>query len=75
LKQEIQDEYHPDPIVMKRCETILLRAKGLWTQQICELTGQRPNTIRNLTPLSTRRTGGNLPQTNVEFIDSGFGIF
>jgi transposase len=39
--------YHPAPIVMKRCETILLRAKGLSTPQICELTGLHPNTIRN----------------------------
>ncbi|MDR1964580.1 MAG: helix-turn-helix domain-containing protein, partial [Planctomycetaceae bacterium] len=39
--------YHPDPIVMKRCETVLLRVKGFSTQQIHEITGRSPNTIRH----------------------------
>ncbi|GHT47694.1 hypothetical protein FACS189454_10190 [Planctomycetales bacterium] len=48
--------YHPDSIAMKRCETIALRTKGLWTQQITELTGQHPNTIRS--HLHLYRQGG-----------------
>jgi hypothetical protein len=39
--------YHPDPIMMKRCETVLLRVKGFSTQQIHEITGRSPNSIRN----------------------------
>jgi hypothetical protein len=31
--------HHPDPIVMKRCETVYLKAKKLKTGQICELIG------------------------------------
>ena len=30
--------YHPDPMVMKRCETVYLKAKKLKTGQIRELT-------------------------------------
>jgi len=38
--------YHPDPIVMKRCETVYLNAKKLKTGQIRELTGFDCKTIR-----------------------------
>lgn len=38
--------YHPDPIVMKRCETVYLHCKGLKTGQIRELTGLNEKTIR-----------------------------
>jgi transposase len=38
--------YHPDPLVMKRCETVYLKAKGLKTGQIRELTGFDVKTIR-----------------------------
>jgi transposase len=38
--------HHPDPIVMKRCETIFLHAKGLKTGMICNLTGLNGKTIR-----------------------------
>jgi transposase len=38
--------YHPDPLVMKRCETVYLKAKGLKTGQIRELTGFDVNTLR-----------------------------
>ena len=38
--------YHPDPMVMKRCETVYLKAKGLKTGQIRELTGFDVKTIR-----------------------------
>jgi len=38
--------YHPDPMVMKRCDTVYLKAKGLKTGQIHELTGRNVKTIR-----------------------------
>jgi hypothetical protein len=38
--------HHPDPIVMQRCETVYLRAKGLKTGEIRELTGRNVKTIR-----------------------------
>jgi transposase len=37
---------HPDPMVQKRCETVYLRAKGLKTGQIHELTDRNVKTIR-----------------------------
>jgi len=39
--------YHPDPMVMKRCETVYLKAKKLKTGQIHELTGFDAKTIRS----------------------------
>ncbi|GHT43337.1 hypothetical protein FACS189443_6970 [Planctomycetales bacterium] len=39
--------YHPDPIVMKRCETIVCGPKVSGHNKFSELTGQHPNTIRN----------------------------
>ena len=39
--------HHPDPMVMKRCDTVYLRAKGLKTGQIQELTGRNGKTIRS----------------------------
>ena len=39
--------YHPDPMVMKRCETVYLKAKKLKTGQIRELTGLDVKTIRS----------------------------
>ena len=39
--------HHPDPLVMKRCETVYLRAKGLKTGQIQQLTGRNIKTIRS----------------------------
>lgn len=39
--------HHPDPIVMKRCETVYLKAKKLKTGQIRELTGFDVKTIRS----------------------------
>jgi len=39
--------YHPDPMVMKRCETVYLKAKNLKTGQIRELTGLNVKTIRS----------------------------
>ena len=39
--------HHPDPPVMKRCETVYLRAKGLKTGQIQQLTGRNIKTIRS----------------------------
>jgi len=39
--------YHPDPMVMKRCETLYLKAKKLKTGQIHELTGFDVKTIRS----------------------------
>src|SRR5215469_8838541 len=39
--------HHPDPLVMKRCETVYLKAKGLKTGQIHELTGRNVKTIRS----------------------------
>jgi DNA-binding CsgD family transcriptional regulator len=39
--------HHPDPILMKRCETVYLKAKNLKTDQICELTGFNVKTIRS----------------------------
>jgi len=38
--------YHPDPMVMKRCDTVYLKSKGLKTGQIRELTGRNIKTIR-----------------------------
>jgi hypothetical protein len=38
--------HHPDPMVMKRCDTVYLRAKGLKTGQIQQLTGRNGKTIR-----------------------------
>jgi transposase len=38
--------HHPDPTVMKRCETVYLKAKGLKTGQIQELTRRDGKTIR-----------------------------
>ena len=38
--------HHPDPVVMKRCETVYLRAKGLKTGDIRNLTGRNVKTIR-----------------------------
>lgn len=38
--------YHPDPIVMRRCEIILLRASGYKTRAIQEVTGLNVKTIR-----------------------------
>jgi len=39
--------HHPDPMVMKRCDTIYLKAKGLKTGQIRALTGRNVKTIRS----------------------------
>ena len=39
--------YHPDPMVMKRCETVYLKAKKLKTGQIHDLTGFDVKTIRS----------------------------
>ena len=39
--------HHPDPMVMKRCETLYLKAKKLKTGQIRELTGFDVKTIRS----------------------------
>lgn len=39
--------YHPDPVVMKRCETVWLKSKNLKTGQICELTGLNAKTVRS----------------------------
>jgi transposase len=39
--------HHPDPVVMKRCETVYLKAKGLKTGEIRELTGRNVKTIRS----------------------------
>ena len=38
--------HHPDPMVMKRCETVFLHAKGMKTGQIRKLTGMDVKTIR-----------------------------
>ena len=38
--------HHPDPMVMKRCETVYLKAKNLKTGQIRELTGLNVKTVR-----------------------------
>ena len=38
--------HHSDPIVMKRCDTVYLNAKGLKTGAIHELTGRDVKTIR-----------------------------
>jgi transposase len=38
--------YHPDPIVLRRCEVVLLRACGHTTREIEELTGLNVKTIR-----------------------------
>ena len=38
--------HHPDPMVMKRCDTVYLKAKGLKTGQIQQLTGRNGKTIR-----------------------------
>ena len=38
--------HHPDPTVMKRCETVYLKAKNLKTGQIRELTGLNVKTVR-----------------------------
>jgi transposase len=39
--------HHPDPIVMKRCETVDLKAKKLKTGQMHELTGFDVKTVRS----------------------------
>jgi transposase len=39
--------HHPDPLVMKRCETVYLKAKKLKTGQIRELTGFDVKTVRS----------------------------
>jgi transposase len=39
--------HHPDPIVMKRCDTVYFKAKGLKTGQIHKLTGRDVKTIRS----------------------------
>jgi len=39
--------HHPDPMVMKRCETVYLKAKKLKTGQIHKLTGFDVKTIRS----------------------------
>jgi transposase len=39
--------HHPDPLVMKRCETVYLKAKKLKTGQICDLTGFDVKTVRS----------------------------
>jgi len=39
--------HHPDPMVMKRCDTVYLKAKGLKTGQIRTLTGRNVKTIRS----------------------------
>jgi len=39
--------HHPDPAVMKRCETVYLKVKKLKTGQIHELTGFNVKTIRS----------------------------
>jgi transposase len=39
--------YHVDPVVMKRCETVYLKAKGLRPGQIQQLTGNNVKTIRS----------------------------
>lgn len=38
--------YHPDPIVMKRCETVYMHAKGLKSGAIHKITGRDVKTIR-----------------------------
>ena len=38
--------HHPDPIVMKRCETVFLRARGMKPGEIREVTGMDVKTIR-----------------------------
>jgi len=44
--------YHPDPIVMKRCETVYLKAKKLKTGQIHDLTGfDAKNKRRKASPI------------------------
>ena len=48
--------YHPDPTVMKRCETVYLKAKNLKTGQIRELTGFDVKTIR--THIKLYKNGG-----------------
>ena len=48
--------YHPDPMVMKRCETVYLKAKNLKTGQIRELTGFNVKTIR--THINLYKNGG-----------------
>jgi len=46
---ELNDQrfHHPDPMVQKRCDTVYLKAKGLKTGQIRELTGRDVKTIRS----------------------------
>jgi transposase len=39
--------HHPDPMVLKRCDTVYLKAKGLNTGQIHDLTGRDVKTIRS----------------------------
>jgi transposase len=48
--------YHPDPLVMKRCDTVYLHAMGLKTGQLHELTGREVKTIR--THLHLYNNGG-----------------
>jgi len=48
--------HHPDPLVMKRCETLYLKSKGLKTGHIRELTGFDVKTIR--THLHLYKQGG-----------------
>lgn len=38
--------HHPDPVVMKRCETVWLRAGGMKTGEIQKLTGWNVKTIQ-----------------------------
>jgi transposase len=43
---DFQRFHHPDPLVMKRCDTVYLHAKGQKTGQIHGLTGRNVKTIR-----------------------------
>ena len=39
--------HHPDPIVMRRCETVYLHAKGFKIKAICEITELNIKTVRD----------------------------
>jgi transposase len=39
--------HHPDPLILKHCETVHLHSKGLKTGQIHDLTGRDVKTIRS----------------------------
>lgn len=38
--------HHVDPIVINRCETVLLRINNIDTNTICHITGKDPRTVR-----------------------------